>query len=147
MTSPRSLAPFHDPAALRQNHAVADSYEAAAEFRAELRRFLRHSEDCSRAFGITPRQHLLLLQIAGAPESTTTVSHLVSTLSLTQSAVTELVQRAEAAGLVKRAPSQADGRVVHLSLTPLGEEKLAAVHGALGPERAHLRRVVDSLGA
>jgi DNA-binding MarR family transcriptional regulator len=125
---------------------MADSYQVAATFRAELRRFLRRSEDCSRAVGITPRQHLLLLQIAGAQGGTTTVSDLVTTLSLTQSAVTELVQRAELAGLVERTPSQEDGRVVHLSLTPLGSEKLAAVHTALGPERAQLRRVVDSLG-
>ena len=125
---------------------MADSYQVAAEFRAELRRFLRRSEDCSRAFGITPRQHLLLLQIAGAPGGKTTVSDLVNTLSLTQSAVTELVQRAEAAGLVDRTPSREDGRVVHLSLTALGSEKLAAVHRALGPERQHLRRVVDALG-
>jgi DNA-binding MarR family transcriptional regulator len=125
---------------------MADSYQAAAEFRAELRRFLRRSEDCSRANGITPRQHLLLLQIAGAPNGMTTVSDLVNTLSLTQSAVTELVQRAEAAGLVERTPSREDGRVVHLSLTRLGSERLAAVHAALGPERQHLRRVVDSLG-
>jgi DNA-binding MarR family transcriptional regulator len=126
---------------------MADSYQAAAQFRAELRRFLRRSEDCSRANGITPRQHLLLLQIAGAPGETTTVSDLVNTLSLTQSAVTELVQRAEAAGLVERSPSREDGRVVHLSLTALGSEKLAAVHAALGPERQHLRRVVDALSA
>jgi DNA-binding MarR family transcriptional regulator len=125
---------------------MADSYEVAATFRAELRRFLRRSEDCSRANGITPRQHLLLLQIGGAPDGTTTVSDLVGTLALTQSAVTELVQRAEAAGLVDRAPSPEDGRVVHLSLTQLGSQKLAAVHRALGPERAHLRRVMDGLG-
>jgi DNA-binding MarR family transcriptional regulator len=126
---------------------MTDSYEAAAQFRAELRRFLRRSENCSRAYGITPRQHLLLLQIAGAPNGTTTVSDLVNTLSLTQSAVTELVQRAEAAGLVERRPSRDDGRVVHLSLTALGADKLAAVHAALGPERQHLRRVVDTLGS
>jgi DNA-binding MarR family transcriptional regulator len=124
---------------------MADSYEVAATFRAELRRFLRRSEDTSRANGITPRQHLLLLQIAGAPSGVTTVSDLVNTLSLTQSAVTELVQRAEAAGLVERAASPEDGRVVHLSLTQLGAEKLAAVHNALGPERAQLRRVMDDL--
>jgi DNA-binding MarR family transcriptional regulator len=125
---------------------MADSYQVAAAFRAELRRFLRRSEDCSRANGITPRQHLLLLQIAGAPDGTTTVSDLVNTLSLTQSAVTELVQRAELAGLVSRPPSHHDGRVVHLSHTPLGTEKLAAVHSALGPERAQLRRVFEDLG-
>jgi DNA-binding MarR family transcriptional regulator len=125
---------------------MADSYEVAAAFRAELRRFLRRSEDSSREHGITPRQHLLLLQIAGAPGGVTTVSELVNTLSLTQSAVTELVQRAELAGLVARAASRDDGRVVHLSLTSLGSQKLSAVHTALGPERAQLRRVFDDLG-
>src|SRR3954471_22237576 len=125
---------------------MANDYRAAAEFRAELRRFLRRSEDVSRRFGITPRQHLLLLQIAGAAGGTTTVSDLVDSLSLTQSAVTELVQRAETAGLVERSPSKEDGRVVYLSLTQLGGRKLSAVHEALGPERAQLQRVVNELG-
>jgi DNA-binding MarR family transcriptional regulator len=120
-------------------------YRAAAQFRAELRRFLRRSEDMARRHGITPRQHLLLLQIAGAESGTSTVSDLVELLALTQSAVTELVQRAEGAGLVTRAQSESDGRVVNLSLTPLGAEKLAAMHDALGPERAQLRRVIDAL--
>jgi DNA-binding MarR family transcriptional regulator len=125
---------------------MADNrYVAAARFRAELRKFLRRSEDCSRQVGITPRQHLLLLQIAGAPEGTTNVSELVTSLALTQSAVTELVQRAEAAGLVKRAVSKGDGRVVDLTLTAEGERKLAAVHEALGPERSQLRHVIDTL--
>jgi len=125
----------------------ANPYRAAAAFRAELRRFLRRSENCARLYGITPRQHLLLLQIAGAEGGTATVSDLVDRLALTQSAVTELVQRAETAGLVEREQSKADGRVVHLSLTALGSERLAAVHRALGPERAHLRKVVDALEA
>ena len=127
--------------------ADTNRYRAAAQFRAELRRFLRRSEDRARQVGITPRQHLLLLQVAGAPNRTTTVTELVTTLALTQSAVTELVQRAEAAGLVARAQSPRDGRVVNLSLTRLGEEKLAAVYAALGPERLQLRRVIDALDA
>jgi DNA-binding MarR family transcriptional regulator len=124
---------------------TANRFQAAAQFRAELRRFLRRSEDAARRSGITPRQHLLLLQIAGADGGTTTVSQLVESLSLTQSAVTELVQRAEQAGLVQRAGSATDGRVVHLTLTPEGRRRLVAVHAALGPERAHLRRLVDEL--
>ncbi len=124
---------------------MTNHYRAAAEFRAELRRFLRRSEDVSRKYGITPRQHLLLLQIAGAETGTTTVSDLVDSLALTQSAVTELVQRAETAGLVDREQSKEDGRVTHLSLTKLGAEKLAAVHTSLGPERVQLRRVIDAL--
>lgn len=124
---------------------MSNPYQAAAQFRAELRRFLRRSEDISRTHGITPRQHLLLLQIAGAEDGTTTVSDLVQSLALTQSAVTELVQRAEQAGLLQRSASRTDGRVVHLSLTELGAERLAAVHSALGPERAHLRRMIGGL--
>jgi DNA-binding MarR family transcriptional regulator len=124
---------------------AVSEYRSAAEFRAALRQFLSRSEQCARQHGITPRQHLLLLQIAGAEGGTTTVSELVETLALTQSAVTELVQRGEAAGLVQRRPSESDGRVVHLSLTPLGEERLRAVHHALGAERAQLRRVIDAL--
>jgi DNA-binding MarR family transcriptional regulator len=125
---------------------AANRYASAARFRAELRRFLRESEDCARAHGLTPRQHVLLLQVAGAPDRTTTVTELVTTLALTQSAVTELVQRAEAAGLVQRAPSPTDGRVMYLTLTPEGEARLEAVHVALGPERTRLREVMDALG-
>lgn len=124
---------------------MASDYRAAAEFRAELRRFLRRSEDVARSVGITPNQYLLLLQIAGNEHGTRTVTELVEQLQLTQSAVTELVQRAEQAGLVRRTASRTDGRVVHLSLTELGEEKLEAVHSALGAERAQLRRIVGGL--
>jgi DNA-binding MarR family transcriptional regulator len=125
--------------------STRNRYRAAAQFRAELRRFLRRSEDCARSFGITPRQHLLLLQIAGADDGSTTVSELVDSLALTQSAVTELVQRAEQAGLVRRAGSTTDARVVHLSLTDEGARRLASVPDALGPERSHLRELIDAL--
>jgi len=125
--------------------AGRNRYAKAAEFRAALRRFLRTSETAARAAGITPSQHLLLLQIAGCDDGATTVSSLVVRLALTQSAVTELVQRAEQAGLVERTPSAEDGRVTYLSLTQAGEAKLAEVHETLGPERSQLRRLVDAL--
>jgi DNA-binding MarR family transcriptional regulator len=127
------------------NAMPRNRYRAAAEFRAALRRFLRRSEDCARRNGITPRQHLLLLQIAGAENGSTTVSQLVESLALTQSAVTELVQRAEQAGLVNRIVSTTDGRVFHLTLTGDGSKRLARIHDALGPERAHLRAMIDAL--
>ena len=120
-------------------------YASAAAFRAELRRFLRRSEECARRSGLTPRQHLLLLMIAGSDDGVSTVSALVDRLQLTQSAVTELVQRAVDAGLVARTPSATDGRVVHLRLTPEGSRRLAGVYEALGPERRHLKELVDRL--
>ena len=119
----------------------ANRYRNAALFRSALRQFLRLSEQCAREHKLTPGQYVLLLQIAGAIGGTTTISELTERLALTQSAVTELVQRAEHAGLVQREGSKTDGRVVHLTLTRLGGERLEAVHDALGPERAHLRRV------
>jgi DNA-binding MarR family transcriptional regulator len=126
---------------------MTNAYGPAAEFRAELRRFLRRSEEVSRTVGITPRQYLLLLQIAGAEDERRNISQLVERLQLTQSAVTELVQRAEQAGLVSRRSSSRDGRVVWLSLTDDGASKLAEVHRRLGPERAHLRHMMDALEA
>lgn len=110
-------------------------YADAAEFRARLRRFMRRSEERARAAGLTPPQYLLLLQIAGSESESATVSELVERLALTQSAVTELVQRAEQAGLIERTGSATDARVVHLSLTGHGAQKLAEVYDSLGPER------------
>ena len=114
---------------------MADNpYRNAALFRSALRQFLRRSEQCAREHKVTPGQYLLLLQIAGAADETATISELTERLALTQSAVTELVQREG---------SKTDGRVVHLTLTELGEERLGAVYGALGPERAALRSVIE----
>jgi DNA-binding MarR family transcriptional regulator len=119
-------------------------YAPAARLRTALRHFLRESETVARAEGLTPRQYLLLLQIAGADGGTTTVSQLTDRLVLTQSTVTELVQRAEQAGLVSRSTAPHDARVAHLRLTPEGERRLAAVHGQLKGERAQLRRLIDA---
>ena len=119
-------------------------YAEAAEFRSLLRRFLRRSEEISRRHGLTPRQYLLLLMIKAsedAPEPAT-IGHLVERLALTQSTVTELVQRAEEAGLVGRAQSPDDGRVAYLSLTPVGAERLQGAFDELGPERAQLAQEI-----
>jgi DNA-binding MarR family transcriptional regulator len=122
-------------------------FERAAEFRASLRRFLRVSEDAARRHGLTPRRHLLLLMIKGAPHGTehSTVSELCQRLQLAQSTVTELVQRAEEAGLVRRDQAEDDGRVAHLTLTAEGERRLRAVHGELQPEREGLADLLRGL--
>ncbi|HEX5469363.1 MAG TPA: MarR family winged helix-turn-helix transcriptional regulator [Gaiellaceae bacterium] len=120
--------------------ADTTDYASVAEFRAALRRFLRVSEEAARRHGLTPRRHLLLLMIKGAPggDERSTVSELCERLQLAQSTVTELVQRAEDVGLVQREASGTDGRVAHLSLTPVGEGKLADLHRELSDERALL---------
>jgi DNA-binding MarR family transcriptional regulator len=112
-----------------------------AEFRAALRRFLRTSERTARQSGLTPQRHLLLLMIKGAPDGSqqSTVTELADRLQLAQSTVTELVRRAEEAGLIEREQSARDGRVAHLRLTPEGERRLSKTYTDLASERRALR--------
>jgi DNA-binding MarR family transcriptional regulator len=114
---------------------------AVAEFRAALRQFLRRSERVARMSGLTPQRHLLLLMIKGAPggDEQSTVTQLSQRLQLAQSTVTELVRRAEEAGLIERTQSQRDARVAHLRLTPEGERRLMLSFTELETERAQLR--------
>ena len=117
-----------------------------AEFRAALRRFLRQSERVARKSGLTPQRHLLLLMIKGARDGSerSTVTELADRLQLAQSTVTELVSRAEEAGLVERQQSQRDARVAYLRLTADGEQRLEDSFTALGTERAQLREAFSA---
>lgn len=118
-----------------------------AAFRAALRNFLHESERVARANGLTPQRHQLLLMIKGAPDGSeqTTVTELTNRLKLAQSTVTELVTRAEQAGLVEREQSEEDLRVAHLRLTAEGERRLARVFRNLSIEREQLRRAIAVL--
>jgi DNA-binding MarR family transcriptional regulator len=112
-----------------------------AQFRADLRAFLRHNEIVCREVGLTPQRYLLLLAIKGAPDGSQRLSFtdVADRLQLTRNTVTELCARAEQAGLIKREPSQEDQRVVYLRLTPLGERRLLEVIRRSEGDRRHLR--------
>jgi len=129
--------------------AVSEEIIHVAEFRAALRSFLRRSERVARDSGLTPQRHLLLLMIKGAPDGRgrSTVTELSDRLQLAQSTVTELVRRAEEAGLIERERSAADGRVAFLSLTDEGERRLERTHTSLAEERDRLRRAFEHLDA
>jgi DNA-binding MarR family transcriptional regulator len=131
----------------RQPSPTAEAAASVAEFRVALRRFLHHTERVARECGITPRWYLLLLLIKGAPDLSerSTVTELAERLYLAQSTVTELVDRAEQAGLVRREPSAADGRVAHLRLTAEGEERFAQAFESLASERRALRDAIAGL--
>jgi DNA-binding MarR family transcriptional regulator len=81
----------------------AHDIREAAELRASLRKFLRASERVAREEGLTPSRYLLLLMIQSGVQGRSTVTELADRMQLTQSTVTELVTRAESAGLVTRA--------------------------------------------
>ena len=109
-------------------------FEALSEFRYQLRRFLRFSEEVVRAEGITPLQYLLLLHIEGfAGRDWASVGELAEKLQSHHHGTVALVSRCEKLGLVKRRPSDTDRRRVEIHLTPKGErviEKLARIHRA-----------------
>jgi len=101
------------------------NYEELLGFRTALRRFLAWSEEQARAAGLTPAQHQLLLAIKGHPgEAPPTIGELADYLVTKHHSVVELIDRAVDAGVVERRRDADDGRVVHLVLTPLGEEKI-----------------------
>jgi DNA-binding MarR family transcriptional regulator len=111
-------------------------FEKLLEFRVTLRRFQRWSEDQAQAEGLTHVQHQLLVAIKGHPGGKPpTVGDLAGYLLLRPHSAVELVDRAEAAGLVQRVPDQDDGRVVRVRLTRTGDRILRQL------TRAHLDRL------
>lgn len=94
-------------------------------FRKQLRRFLAWSEAQSRAAGLTPTQHQLLLAIRGHPgPAAPTISDVAEHLQLRHHSAVGLIDRAEAAGLVRRVSDPDDRRVVRVILEGRGEEAL-----------------------
>src|SRR3954451_8513458 len=98
--------------------ALGDAdYRALARFRFALRVFLRFSEDAARDAGLTPAQHQLLLAVKGWDgDGAPSVSDVADLLQLKLHSVTELVQRAEAGGLIERVADPQDGRRQLLAL-------------------------------
>ena len=97
-------------------------FEALADFRYQLRRFMRFSELLTRRHGITNLQYLLLLQIKGFPgRDWALVGELAERLQAHQHGVVSLVSRCEKLGLVERRPGREDRRAVEVHLTAAGE--------------------------
>jgi DNA-binding MarR family transcriptional regulator len=110
----------------------------AAHFRASLRRFLRESNAVTAAIGLTPQRFDLLLFVHAAPGNRTTVTSLTKQLQLGQPAVTDLVNRAVEAGLLRRTRDDIDRRRIWLEVTPAGRKLLLASVRTLGGARETL---------
>ena len=109
------------------NLKLAD-YQAIAEFRYQIRRFLRFSEDAARSTGLEPQQHQLLLAVKGMPGGRTArISDLAERLQIQHHSAVELVDRLAARGLVSRALGEDDRREVYVQLSPRGEHILTSL--------------------
>lgn len=107
-------------------------YRAMADFRYDLRRFLRYSEQLARRHGVTPLQYQLMLQVKGYPgREHATIGELAERLQAKHHGAVALVSRCEEAGFVSKRTSNEDRRAVFVELTPKGErliERLARLH-------------------
>jgi DNA-binding MarR family transcriptional regulator len=107
--------------------------ERLLRFRTRLRRFLRWSAEQAARVGRTPAQHQLLLAVRGHPRPAgPTIGNVAGYLLLRHHSAVELVDRAQAAGLLKRHADPDDSRAVRLRLTRSGQRRLAT-HPASAP--------------
>lgn len=110
---------------MSRRHLQDADYARLLAFRVELRAFLRHSEELARDAGMTPALHQLLLAVRGHGEQPgPTIGDAAAALDVRHHTAVELAQRAERAGLVRRARDAADHRQVRLTLTDDGRARL-----------------------
>jgi DNA-binding MarR family transcriptional regulator len=119
-------------------------YEALLRFRHALRQFLAFSEHRAQELGLTTQQHQLLLAVRGHEDESPTTSAIAELLVLKNHSAVELIDRAEAAGLVERHPDPQDGRRQRVGLTEVGRRHLAQLTAA---NLGELRRLNAELAA
>jgi DNA-binding MarR family transcriptional regulator len=120
-------------------------YETLAGFRYALRRFVRYSEAAAANEGLTARQHQALLAIRAGPGGTLHVGELAERLFLRPHSASELVQRMEEQGLLRRETGAADRRQVRLRLHQRGEDLLEDLSQSHRAELLRLRPMLQEL--
>jgi DNA-binding MarR family transcriptional regulator len=140
----------HDTIGGMRKLTVSD-YQALAEFRYQIRRFLHFSEEVVKHSGLERGQYQLMLAIKGMPLGVRPrIRELATRMQIRHHSAVELVNRLEAHGFVHRTRAEDDRREVLLALTPRGEKVLTQLalhhHSQLrsaGPELVSaLRRVM-----
>src|SRR3989442_7589377 len=103
-------------------------YQALAEMRYRIRKFVGEGDAVARAAGLEPQQYLLLLALRGLPEGVeATIRTLAERLALKHHSAVELIDRLETHGYVRRSRNPDDRRQVLVALLPRGEKMLEQV--------------------
>jgi DNA-binding MarR family transcriptional regulator len=101
-------------------------YQALAEFRYQIRKFLHFSDQAVEAAGMERGQYQLMLSIKGMPDgSRPRIRDVANRMQIQHHSAVELINRLEAGGYVRRERGLDDRREVLLALTPKGEKVLA----------------------
>ncbi|MBB2893126.1 MarR family transcriptional regulator [Flexivirga oryzae] len=121
-------------------------YARLLRMRTRLRKFEHWSAAQAAAMGLTASQHQLLLAIRGhGGDEGPTIGEVADYLLVRHNTAVELVNRTQELGLIDRHRDGADHRVVRLSLTDEGRERLNALSADHLEELARLAQVVDEL--
>ena len=111
---------------------TTSDYQALAELRHQIRKFLYFSEQAARRAGLEPRQHQLMLSLKGLPQGVRpSIGELAERLLIQHHSAVELVNRLEHRGAIARHSGQEDKREVWIRLTAAGRtllQKLALAH-------------------
>lgn len=106
-------------------NSAEPNYKAMAEFRYQIRRFLRFSEHAARESGLEPQQYQLMLAIKGTDNGERPrIGDIAERLQIQHHSTVELVDRLGKRNLVRRKRSENDRREVFLELTPKGHRLL-----------------------
>lgn len=130
------------------NHDIHfTDYQALAEFRYRIRRYLHFCEQIARSVGLEPQQHQLLLAIKGLPTNRkATIGEIAERLQIQHHSTVELIDRMADRGYVERQRDETDQRRVLVSLTYRGEEILQKLsHTALAELRSTAPTLVQAL--
>jgi len=103
-------------------------YQALAELRYRIRKFLNEGDEVTREAGLESQQYLMLLLIRGLPDGhAATIQTLAERLALKHQSAVELIDRMEGHGYLRRTRSRDDRRHVLVSILPRGEKLLEQV--------------------
>ena len=114
---------------MRIPRLLPDDYEALANFRYAMRKFLSFSKHALASEArMTPEQYEALLTLKAFAGSTgLTITQLSERLQVKHHTAVSLVDRLEALGFVRRTPGVTDRRHVFVRLTAVGARTLSKV--------------------
>ena len=136
--------PTHPASGSNHHSDIAKTeYEALAEYRYAIRRYLRFSEEAARQAGVTPQQYQLMLAIKGYPgRDFAYITELAERMQLDHHSTVGLVDRTSERGLVRREQGTRDRRQVNVRLTDEGAELLRQL---VEMHRTQLDRMTEDL--
>jgi DNA-binding MarR family transcriptional regulator len=107
------------------NDVTQSDYQALAEFRYQIRRYLAFGDQAAESAGLRSRQYQLLLALKGMPNGMeATIKNLADRLGIRHHSTVELVDRLEKRDLVKRERSSIHRSFVFVCITKDGEMML-----------------------